>query len=80
MDWRTTTDNWIEEGVLFEGVLYTYDFRRSGIFSSDGVTYNQRGSALMANRIIDLINQQYGANIPRVDVNNLPGNIFVNDF
>ena len=71
---------WFIEGVDFNGVAFTYDFTRTGIFSADGITLNQRGSALLSNFLIEEINDIYGSNIPAVDVNAFAGNVFVNDF
>ena len=79
-DWYTTSQSWSESGVTFDGVLHTYDFNQSGMFSSDGTSMNSRGSALFANQLIAYINQTFGANIPLTNPNSFPGNVFVNDF
>ena len=71
---------WLIEGIDFNGVSHTYDFTRTGIFSADGLTLNQRGSALLSNFIIEEMNTIYGSNIPLVDVNAFGGNVFVTDF
>jgi hypothetical protein len=79
-DWYGISEPWTSEGVTFDGVLHTYDFNRSGMFSSDGTNLNSRGSALFTDQLIEYINLQFGSNIPLVDVNSFPGNVFVNDF
>lgn len=71
---------WLIEGIEFDGVTHSYDFTRTGIFSADGLTLNQRGTALLSNYLIEVINQTYGSNISGVDVNAFSGNVFVNDF
>ena len=79
-DWYTTSQSWAASGVTYDGVLHTYDFKQSGMFSSDGTTMNSRGSALFVNQLIAYINQTFESNIPSTNPNSFPGNVFVNDF
>ena len=69
-----------ENGAIFNGVTLTTDMGRSGIFSADGINLNQRGNALLANQVIQLLNMKYSLNIPLVDVNKFKGNTFRNGF
>lgn len=57
-------------GVDFsDGIVLTPDLAPpTGIFSEDGVHPNSRGSAYLANFIIDTINQKFSATIPRANV------------
>ncbi len=80
LDCHQIFSRWATEGIATDGVIHSYDFTRTGIFSADGLTLNRRGSALMSNQVIDLINNIYGSNIQHVDVNDFMGNEFVNDF
>ncbi len=57
-------------GVPLEGTL-----ELNSIFSLDGLHFNQRGNALIANQFIEIMNNQYQANIPFADVNSYIGNI-----
>jgi len=59
-------------GINVSGTTLQPDFSPNGVFSTDGVHPNPRGHALLANEIIDLLEANYGADIPRVDVLNLP--------
>ncbi len=57
-----------ESGIRVEGALLSPDFAPNGIFSSDGVHPNPRGYAIVANLVIDAINDRWGASIPRITV------------
>jgi lysophospholipase L1-like esterase len=59
-------------GVTVDGVNLAPDFSPNGVFSTDGIHPNPRGSAAIANEIIDVIEQNFGATIPDVDVLRLP--------
>ena len=52
---------------LSDGSVVTDDFATGGGFSLDGVHPAPRGSALLANAIIEAINAKYGSNLPGVD-------------
>jgi lysophospholipase L1-like esterase len=59
-------------GISLNGVTLQPDFSPNGVFSTDGVHPNPRGHALLTNEIIDLLENNYGAEIPKVDVLDLP--------
>jgi hypothetical protein len=80
LDWYSISQSWATDGVFFDGVLHSYDFKRTGIFSSDGTSFNSRGNVLFTNELIEFINGQFGSNIPKSNPNSFPGNVFVNDF
>lgn len=61
-----------ELGIRIAGTLLQPDFSPNGVFSTDGVHPNQRGNAILANEIIEVIESKFGAEIPEVDVLNLP--------
>lgn len=52
---------------LSDGSVVTDEFATGGGFSLDGVHPAPRGSALLANAIIEAINAKYGSNLPGVD-------------
>jgi len=66
----------METGVIFNGVTYTPQFVQGGAFSLDGLHFTQRGYALIANQVINVINKQYGSTLPQIDVNKYPGIYF----
>lgn len=55
-------------GITFDGGVITSTFATGGAFSLDGVHLTPRGNAVIANRIIAEINDQYGAEVPKVNV------------
>lgn len=61
-----------EVGIRIEGQLLQPDFSPNGVFSTDGIHPNSRGNAILANEIIDVIENSFGASIPDVDVLALP--------
>ncbi len=69
-----------EKLIIEEGVPLIFDLGIDGIFSLDGINPNQKGSAYIANRIIDAINEQFIANIPKVNINHFRGNTVENQF
>ena len=61
-----------ELGIRVQGTLLQPDFSPNGVFSTDGIHPNARGNAILANEFIRVIEDAFGANIPEVDVLNLP--------
>jgi len=61
-----------ELGIRIAGTLLQPDFSPNGVFSTDGIHPNQRGNAILANEIIEVIESKFGAVVPEVDVLNLP--------
>jgi lysophospholipase L1-like esterase len=53
------------------GVELSADFLTGGLFSYDGVHPQNIGYALVAVELIDLINQDFGMQIPQVNMNNV---------
>ena len=64
----------VEDGkTQYNGVNYTLQYASGGVISLDGVHLTGRGNALIANQIINIINQHYGSTINYVDVNKYSG-------
>lgn len=59
-----------EGGISYEGGHLTADFGTGGVFSLDGIHLTPRGNALVANRLIQVVQETYGAELPRVDLGN----------
>ena len=55
-------------GLILEGVNYQPDFSPNGIISTDGIHPNPKGHAIVANEIIRVINESFGASIPAVNL------------
>lgn len=59
-------------GIRISGVNLQPDFSPNGVLSTDAVHPNSRGNALIANEMIEAIETKFGAQIPKIDVLNLP--------
>jgi len=68
------------EVFSYDGVPIKADLSLNSIFSLDGLHFNQKGNAFVTNKIIEIINYSFNANIPTVDINNFVGNTIVNNF
>lgn len=55
-------------GITFDAGVVTSDFVTGGAFSLDGVHLTPRGYALVANRIIEAVNETYNATVPKVNI------------
>lgn len=55
-------------GIPYDGGVITAEFATGGAFSLDGIHLTPRGSAVLANKMIDAINTTYGATVPKVNV------------
>ncbi len=63
-------------GYTFNGVTFGNHNLVNSVFSLDGIHPGSRGYAIIANEFISVINAKYNSNLPLVDVNAYPGNIF----
>lgn len=59
-------------GITVEGVDLNPDFSPNGVFSTDGVHPNQRGNGIIANEFLSVIEDEFNAQLPPVDVLSLP--------
>lgn len=58
------------DGIRFDAGTVTSDYVTGGAFSLDGIHLTPRGNAIIANRIIESINETYNSDVPKVN----PGN------
>ena len=63
-------------GMVFDGIKMSTAFITGGLFSTDGIHLNPRGSCVTANYFIQAINTKYGSNVPQANITNYPGLIF----
>lgn len=54
-------------GFVYNGITMSSKFVSGGAYSLDGLYFNPRGSAIMANEIIKALNSKYKANIKQVN-------------
>jgi len=62
-------------GIVADGVSFTSIFVQGGLFSLDGVHPTSQGYGIIANKFIEVINEKYDANIPRVNIATIPGSL-----
>ena len=60
----------INNGIFTDGVTITGDFITGGAFSLDAVHLTPRGYAIVANKIIEVINNDFNARLSPVNINN----------
>lgn len=60
------------EGITSEGVTVTSTFVTGGAFSLDGVHLSPRGNAVIANRIIGVINDNFNSTLRLVEPSSFP--------
>jgi hypothetical protein len=60
-------------GLIIDGLSLNSNYITGGIFSLDGVHLTPRGYSIVANQFINVINAQYGSNIPLADVSAYSG-------
>ena len=63
----------IATGISYNGINYSSSFVTGGAYSLDGITFTQRGYALVANEIISTINTFYHSTLPLTNVNQYLG-------
>jgi hypothetical protein len=72
LDLNLTVFNQVADAISVGGVVYSSEPVRGNFFSLDYYTLTPRGNGVVANAFITAINKAYRANIPAVEVNNLP--------
>ncbi len=60
-------------GIMIDGTGYNTTFVTGGMFSLDGIHASGRGSAIIANELINAINEEYGSTVPLANVNDYLG-------
>src|SRR6056297_3989988 len=59
-------------GITVDGVFLNPDFSPNGVFSTDGIHPDARGTAIVANEFLRVIETEFNAIIPKIDVTALP--------
>jgi len=74
VDFNTFLKELLTTPIPVNGIgIFSSSFIAGGTFSYDGVHPSSRGYGIVANEWIKVINQKFGANVPQVDLNSLPG-------
>ena len=60
-------------GIVSDGILLTDDFVTGQAYSLDGLRFSAKGYGVIANLLIDAVNERYGASLPHLRTAELPG-------
>ena len=71
-----TVLEYLEGGIIWDGIEMNTKFVTGGAFSLDGIHLNPRGCAVAANYYIRAINDKFGSTVPEVNIGSYPGVIF----
>lgn len=63
-------------GTKYNGVTFTSMLVTGGLFSLDGVHPSSQGHAIIANEFIKVLNTKWDANIPLINVAEVPGSLY----
>jgi len=66
----------LKSGFVYNGVTMSSKFVSGGAYSLDGIHFNAKGNALLANEFIKSINLKYKSRIPQVDANAFNSTLF----
>ena len=64
------------DGFVYNGVSMSAKFVSGGAYSLDGIHFNAKGNALLANEFLKSINQKYNSRIPLLNANSYNGIYF----
>ena len=67
--------NIANNGYISDGVNFTSEYIYGGIFSLDGVHPTSQGYGIIANQFIEKINSVFKAEIPLINIADIPGSI-----
>jgi len=62
-------------GIVINGITFATTFVEGGLFSLDGVHPTSQGQAIIANEFIKVVNSNFSANLPLIDVSTIPGSL-----
>lgn len=68
--------NRIYNETTIEGIDFSAEFASGGFFSLDGLHPSDRGQALLANEFIKVINEEFGAQLPLLNITQYRGVLF----
>jgi hypothetical protein len=66
----------LQTGFTYNGVTMSSKFVSGGAYSLDGIHFNAKGNALLANEFIKSINSKYKSRIPQLDANAFNSTLF----
>jgi lysophospholipase L1-like esterase len=67
-------------GTIIDGIRFATTYVTGNLISLDGLHPTNQGQAIIANEFIKSINLKFNANIPLVDVANIPGSLVLHGY
>lgn len=64
-----------KNGFESDGIQFSAVYVNGGLFSLDGVHPSSQGYAVIANKFIEVINKEFSAKIPLINISTIPGSI-----
>ncbi|AEA43305.1 lipase [Fluviicola taffensis] len=68
--------NTLQKGMVYNGITLSAKFVSGGAYSLDGIHFNAKGNAIIANEFIRALNVKYKAQIPSLNAVNYSSTIF----
>lgn len=66
----------LKDGFIYNGISMSAKFVSGGAYSLDGIHYNAKGNALLANEFIKAINNKYKSTLHQVNAGNYNATLF----
>jgi hypothetical protein len=66
----------LTDGFVYNGISMSAKFVSGGAYSLDGIHYNAKGNALLANEFIKAINKKYKSSLHQVNAGNYGATLF----
>lgn len=74
-DMYTFFNDVAQNGYVADGLNFSAGYILGGLFSLDGVHPTTRGYGIIANKLVEVINDNYNASIPMINISTLPASI-----
>jgi len=68
----------LKTGFVYNGISLSAKFVSGGAYSLDGIHFNPRGNALVANEFIRAINSKFNSKIPELNAGSFRSILFPN--
>jgi lysophospholipase L1-like esterase len=73
VDVHALVERLADQGLVSDGILTSADYATGQAFSLDGARFTPKGYGLIANLVIDALNERYGGSVPHIRTDPLPG-------
>lgn len=66
----------LKSGIVYNGISLNLKFVSGGVVSLDGLNFNPKGNALLANEFLKAINSKYASTLPLIEISKYRSTIF----